>query len=331
MPVLKSSYISPLFLPNGHLQTIYPALFRRTTPVPCHRERVTTADDDFLDLDWTIPVIGSDSLVIISHGLEGSSTSPYILGMKRHLYSLGVNSLAWNMRGCSGEVNKCLRFYHSGETGDLDFVIKYSLDKGKYKRIFLIGFSLGGNITLKYLGEKGNNIPHQLAAAVAISVPCHLASCAQNLARWQNSIYLKRFLKSLRNKIKLKAPYFPSDLDFRNIDRIKNFLEFDNRYTAPLHGFKDANEYWEKNSSSYFLHNITIPTLLLNAANDPFLSKQCFPYAQAEENSNLFLETPDEGGHCGFYKRGNSYYSEKRAGEFIRNVERLSESEILQN
>lgn len=331
MPVLKSSYTSPAFLPNGHIQTIYPALFRKTPPVPFRRERITTSDGDFLDLDWTFPLITSDSLVIISHGLEGSSVSPYILGMKRHLYSLGVNSLAWNMRGCSGEVNKCLRFYHSGETGDLDFVINYCLDQGKFKQIFLIGFSLGGNITLKYLGEKGNSIPHQVAAAVAISVPCHLASSAQNLARWQNAIYLKRFLKSLRNKIKLKATYFPSDLDCRDINRIKNFLEFDNRYTAPLHGFKDAYEYWEKNSSSYFLHNIKIPTLLLNAANDPLLSKQCFPYAQAEENSNLFLEVPDQGGHCGFYKPGNTYYSDQRAGEFISNVERLNQSEILQN
>lgn len=323
MPLVTSKYTAPFFLPNGHFQTIFPALFRKIPVIPNVRERITTADNDFLDLDWSFSQEKTDKLAILSHGLEGSSSSPYLVAMKRYLSSQGMDTVAWNMRGCSGEINRCLRFYHSGETSDLDYVIRHCLSTGRYRQVYLTGFSLGGNVTLKYLGEQGGNLHKEIVASVAISVPCHLASAAENLARWQNSIYLKRFLKSLKNKVKLKAPSFPSDLDITAIDRIKNFLEFDNRYTAPLHGFKDASEYWEMNSSCYFLHNIQIPTLLLNAANDPFLSSECFPRQEGQSSKYFFVEIPDQGGHCGFLQSGSVYYSEQRTAEFFREFGRL--------
>lgn len=319
MPVIDNSeYSAPYYLFSRHLETILPALFRKVGNIFYTRERIFTPDNDFLDLDWSER--GSDTLVVVSHGLEGDTQTGYMKGMIRTLNMEGWDALAWNYRGCSGEMNRLCRFYHSGETKDLDFVLHHAISKNRYRNILLVGFSIGGNITLKYLGEKKEAIHPLVRAAVTFSVPCHLESAARHLTKSFNKVYLRRFLRSLEEKIRAKASVLPGSLSTEGIEKISDFLEFDNRYTAPMNGFRDAHEYWEHSSSLFYLPAIRIPTLLVNAQNDPFLSPECYPVKEAEENPFLFLEMPEKGGHVGFYSRNREgrYWSEARTVEFIR-------------
>ncbi len=318
MPIVpRSSYRAPFLLSNGHLQTIIPTLFRKVDGVIYQREQIATPDDDFLDIDWS--PVGSDRLGVVAHGLEGSSDRAYVRGMVRQLNRQGWDALAWNFRGCSGETNRKLRSYHSGATDDLDTVIQHVLQKDVYQRIALIGFSMGGNIILKYLGEQGSQAPDEIYRAVVFSAPCHLASSADKISRGFSRVYLKRFLRLLHEKIREKMSILPGQLDDAGYKKIKTFPEFDERYTAPIHEFKDANDYYRRSSSLYYLPAITIPTLIVSAANDPFLTPECFPVSEAKENPHLYLEIPDSGGHVGFITVGNDgvYWSEQRALEFL--------------
>ena len=314
MPILTSGFHPPPFLRNGHIQTILPALLPRRLSIAFERERLELEDGDFLDLDWAR--MGKDKLAILSHGLEGCSDGNYNRGMATALNAAGWDVLAWNLRGCGKEMNRLPRSYHSGETGDLGAVIRFAATK--FSRIALIGFSLGGNLTLKYLGESR---PHPaVIGAVAISVPIDLAASARALdQRWSNRIYLRRFIKSLIAKVEAKALRFPDQLDTSWCRTIRTFQEFDDRYTAPIHGFRDAADYWNKSSARQYLDRITVPTLLLNARDDPFLTPECFPFAEAEPHSYLFLETPESGGHMGFIDlaHANELWSERRVVEFL--------------
>lgn len=311
---MTRSYTPPRFLFSPHLETIYPALLRRVSLQPYTRERIATPDDDFLDLDWLTQ--GSDKLVIISHGLEGNTTRAYIKGMARVFFNHGYDVLAWNYRGCSEEMNRQLRFYHSGATDDLNVVTDHAIDRKKYKDLYLVGFSLGGNITLKYLGEK---IPRtEIRKAVAISVPMDLQTSCEKISRPSNWIYANRFLKSLKKKVQTKAARMPG-LDVSGIDRIKTLQQFDDRYTAPLHGFGNAIDYYTRCSSIRFVNNINIPTLIINTLNDPFLSPECFPDAQLKDHRHVQLEILLRGGHVGFaqFNKNGLYWSEQRALSFI--------------
>lgn len=305
-------YTPPFFLFNAHLETIYPSLLRRVSMPAYQRERITTPDDDFLDLDWIKQ--GSSKLMIISHGLEGSSDRPYVRGMARAGHLNGLDVLAWNYRGCSGEINKRLRFYHSGATDDLDVVVGHA--KKVYKEIYLIGFSLGGNVTLKYLGERAAY--PELKRAAVFSVPLNLHTSCLKIAEPSNWIYQRRFLKSLINKVVTKSPFF-HDLDIEGIQALKTLQQFDDRYTAPLHGFPNAITYYEQCSSIHFLNDIKIPTLIVNAANDPFLSKDCYPAEQLREHAFVRFESPNFGGHVGFsqFTKNGLYWSEERALNFL--------------
>ena len=309
-------YIAPSLLFNGHLQTIYPSLFRQV-PVSYQRERIETQDDDFLDLDWLIHP--SDQLVILSHGLEGNSTRSYITGMAQFFFQNGYNVLAWNYRGCSEEVNRQIRFYHSGATDDLDTVVRHALSKKKYTEIHLIGFSLGGNLTLKYIGEQAKELPPQIKKAVTFSVPLDLYHSCLQISRPSNWVYSQRFLKSLKKKVTSKAAK-RSGIDIREINTIKAIIDFDDRYTAPLHGYRNAIDYYQKCSAIYFLDAIRIPALIVNALNDPFLSAECYPTEQVKNHSFVTLETPEQGGHCGFtlFNQKGVYWSELRALDFIK-------------
>jgi predicted alpha/beta-fold hydrolase len=311
----ESHYKPPLFLFSPHLETIYPALLRKVAVQPFIRERIATPDSDFLDLDWLQQ--GSKNLVIISHGLEGNSQRAYIKGMAKVFFENGYDVLAWNYRGCSEEMNRQLRFYHSGATDDLNVVIDHAVDNKKYTSISLIGFSLGGNITLKLLGEKA--IRKEVTKAVAISVPMDLKTSCEKISRPSNWIYSYRFLKSLKTKIIQKASLIPT-LDISGIDRVRTLLQFDNRYTAPLHGFRDAIDYYTRCSSIHFLNDIKIPTLIINTLNDPFLSKECFPSKALENHPFVTLEILLRGGHVGFaqFNKNGLYWSEQRALDFIR-------------
>jgi hypothetical protein len=320
MPLIPSSeYRAPFLLGNAHFQTILPSAFRRVCGGSCQRERLETKDQDFLDLDWSC--VGSPKLAILSHGLEGNSTRPYILGMVRALNRAGWDTLSWNFRGCSGEPNRLIRSYNSGDTRDLDWVVEHALAHARsYEAIALVGFSVGGNITLKYFGEKEATLNSRIKGAVAFSVPCDLASSANHLALVQNKIYMKRFLKLLREKLAAKAHLAAPELSLKGYANIKNFWDYDERYTAPLHGFQSAAHYYEKSSSKNFLAKISIPSLLISAKDDPFLTPQCFPFDEARANHHFFLETPDQGGHVGFmaFNRAHLYWSEKRAVQFLQ-------------
>ncbi len=313
VPLVPSSYRAPAFLPGGHLQTIYPAVFRRVPVVTQRRERLELPDGDFLDLDWAGG--GSRRLVILSHGLEASSRATYIQGMAAALRRRGWDVLAWNCRGCSGEPNRLLRFYHSGASEDLDHVVRHALAVHPAEQVDLIGFSLGGNITLKYLGER--KPAERLHRAVAFSVPCDLACSSRRLSAGSNRIYMERFLRCLRSKLRQKQPRFPDEIDLSGLRGVRDFRGFDDRYTAPLHGFRDAADYWERSSSRSCLPAIRIPALLVNAANDPFLGPGCFPREEARESGTFHLEVPDGGGHVGFYAGGGESWAEARAAEFL--------------
>jgi uncharacterized protein len=314
MPLIEcSEYRPPWWLPGGHLQTVVPALQRRKLPRPFRRQVLDTNDEDSLNLDWL--EAGRSRLAILSHGLEGSSRAPYIRGMASALYTAGWDVLAWNFRGCGGEENRQLRFYHSGETEDLRAVLAAA--PARWQQIALIGFSLGGNVTLKLLGEDPLRLDPRVAAAVAISVPCDLAGSAERLAAPENWLYMRRFLRTLALKVEAKALQHPGAIDPSGARGLRTFREFDDRYTAPVHGFRDAAHYWSESSSVRYLAGINTPTLLLNAANDPFLSPGCYPWAAAAASSSLWLEIPPAGGHVGFPEAGGACWSERRAVAFL--------------
>ena len=318
MPIVApSSYVPPRLLANGHLQTLFPSLLRKVHGVAYQRERIETPDGDFLDLDWT--ATGAGRLAVIAHGLEGDSQRAYVRGMVRALARNGWDAVVWNARGCSGEPNRVLRFTHSGAIEDLQTVISHLRSTRDYEELALLGFSLGGNLTLKFLGERGRELPPCIRRAVTFSVPCDLQSGSHQLAGLANRIYMSRFLRSLRQKIRAKMKMMPGKIDDRDYGQLRTFKDFDDRYTAPIHGFADAEDYWRRCSCRPVLKNISIPTLLINARNDPFLAEACYPVAEAEANPNLHLERPASGGHVGFisFNDRGEYWSETRALAFL--------------
>jgi predicted alpha/beta-fold hydrolase len=277
-------------------------------PTP-QRERIETPDDDFLDIDWYHT--NSNRCVIVSHGLEGNSTRAYVTGMARAFLSAGINVAAWNYRGCSGEMNRQRRFYHSGATDDLGTVVDHVAEK--FDEIFLVGFSLGGNITLKYLGEP--NVHRAIKKTITFSVPIDLYNSCLEISKPHNWIYSERFLRSLKKKVREKAAV-RNDINIDLLDRIKTLKEFDDHFTGPLHGFRDAIDYYTKCSAIHFIKNIQVPTLLVSALNDPFLSPECYP---TEKHANLTTEFTKRGGHVGFalFDQNGLYWSEIRALSFI--------------
>ena len=319
MPIVESSYRAPFGFRNGHVQTIYPALFRRVRAIRLERERITTPDDDFLDLDWHQPR-KSRRVAVISHGLESASRDTGVVAMARAFGEEGWDALAWNYRGCGGEVNRRPRSYHSGATEDLEVVVNHAIGTGRYDTVVLVGLSLGGNLTLKYLGDLGERADPRISASVNISAPCDIASSSLKLQSRSNVIYMRRFLSRLTEKVRRKMALFPDEITDKGLGRMRTFEEFDNAYTAPLHGFADARDYWERASSRPVLPRITVPTLLVNARNDPFLAPQCFPREAALASTALTLEVPESGGHLGFvtFRKGGRYWMEQRAVEFAR-------------
>jgi len=323
MPIVQYAlpFQSPFWLPEKHSQSVFPAFFREVHLGGVKRERVDLPDGDFLDFDWYVKdEIGQRPLLIISHGLEGNSRRHYILGLAKKAIREGFDVLAWNYRSCSGEMNLTRRFYHSGASDDLEFVVQLSLRRGA-KAIYLAGFSLGGNLTLKWLGEKGKNPPDVIRKAVVFSVPLHLSSSSQTLAKLENWMYTNRFLDTLVEKVQQKATRFPDLIDSEKLSRIKTLWDFDEYVTAPLHGFAGAEDYYQQSSSLFYLSAIKVPSLIVNAANDPFLSAECFPKELVESLENVSLEIPAEGGHCGFYPKN---YKEFLWSE-IRGIDWLKE------
>lgn len=318
MPLIENSaYRAPSWLPGGHLQTVFPALFRRLPHVTTRRERLELPDEDFVDLEWAEQ--GRPRLAILSHGLEADTRTDYIQGMAAALVRHGWDVLAWNFRGCGEGPNRLLRMYHSGATEDLHEVITHAIARHPAEMIDLVGFSLGGNLVLKYLGERPAALPPQLHRAAAFSVPCDLACSSRQLALRSNRIYMERFLRKMRAKVRAKNLMFPGQLNLAGLRGIRTFQEFDDRYTAPIHGFRDAADYWVRNSCRQFLPAIRLPTLLVNALNDPFLGSGCYPFEEGAASERFHFEAPAAGGHVGFSPSSGAdeYWSETRAIEFL--------------
>ena len=313
MPVIESDYRPPWHLRHGHAQTILPALFRRVRGIEYHRERLELPDGDFLDLDWS--AARHSRVVVLAHGLEGSSSAHYVTGMARAFNRAGWDVVAMNFRGCSGEPNRLALSYHAGASEDVRMALEHAMRRG-YERAGLVGFSLGGNMILKLLGEYGEHAPAWLIGGVGISVPCHLESACDAMAGPINRPYMIRFLRCLREKLRSKQRRFPKEMDDTGYAALRTFRDFDNRYTAPWNGFRDAVDYWSRCSALGFLPALRRPALLLNAKDDPFLSPQCFPLELAEQSEWLHLETPAHGGHVGFMANGG-YFSEQRAVCFL--------------
>ncbi len=315
MPLINSSAYRPGFLyRNARMATTLPTLLRRVNGVVFVREHMKTNDDDFIDLDcwWQ----GSASTVVLCHGLEGNAHRQYMLGMARAFGSRGWNVVAYNFRGCSGEPNRKSYSYHSGATDDLRQVLAHLEKQGCQARA-LVGFSLGGNLILKYLGEDSGAVLPGIKAAVAISVPVNLAETTKLLAQPGNWPYSKRFLRKLSAKIVEKAPLFPDKIDISLLSGVKSLKDFDDAYTAPLSGFASADDYYSQCSALQFLPSIKTPSLLLSALNDPFLGPGSYPREIAQASEFFHLETPQHGGHVGFHLPGGEYWSEKRAVEFV--------------
>ncbi len=318
MPVLpQPHFTAPFWQFNGHLQTIVPSLFRKIAFKYHQRERLELPDGDFVDLDWHFAQPEKKKLVIITHGLEGDSHRHYVLGMAKLFSENGYDALGWNCRSCSGELNRLPRFYHHGDAKDLRLVIEHTIRKYGYSAITLVGFSMGGSLSLRVVAEFPDEVPMQVKKVAAFSVPCDLLSSVKILSQKTNTIYSTRFLRKLGEKIKAKEKIFPDLISYAGYEKIKHFIDFDNRYTAPLHGFTDAYDFYTKASVKPFLSNIRVPSLIVQALNDTFLTPECVCTEEATNNSFLFLETTDHGGHCGFMLPGSVFsWAELRALEW---------------
>jgi predicted alpha/beta-fold hydrolase len=321
MPLVPVSTYTPVwYLFHRHLETIVPSAFRKV-PGEYTRTRLELPDGDFVDLDWMKSSASkNENLAIISHGLEGNSTRHYSKGMASYFSQRGWDAVAWNCRSCSGELNRLARFYHHGDTGDLGSVVQEAIRLG-YKNIVLIGFSMGGSFALKYLGEQGQNVPREIKGAVGFSVPCDLPTGGRIMDDPGNSFYRNRFLGKLKKKLAEKSKLYPSDIDVTKLAAISSFEEFNNCYTAPLHGFRDSDDFYSQASCKSHLANIAVPSLLVNAANDPLLTPECFPVEIAKASKYLYLEIPQRGGHVGFALGGlKENWMEVRAFEFVGSV-----------
>ena len=295
---MSLSYSSPWWLPGGNLQTIWPSLVTPEPRVSYRRERWQTPDGDFIDLDW-LPWIEGAPLLVLFHGLEGSSQSHYARAVMHAAQKRAWNGCVPHFRGCSGELNLLPRAYHSGDSAEIDWVLKRVVDQYKPARLYAAGVSLGGNALLKWAGEQGE-AAHQLVRAVAsISAPLDLAAAGHALGRGFNMLYTRMFLGSLIKKSLEKLAQHPGLFDPVKLRAARDLYEFDNLVTAPLHGFRDTEDYWARASAKPWLAKIRVPALALNARNDPFLPAPALP-GPSEVSSSVTLEYPAHGGHVGF-------------------------------
>jgi len=315
MPIVTSTYRAPFFFRSGFVSTVYSGLVRRVK-LDQKRERITLSDNDFLDLDWSYANEKTNKVIVLLHGLEGNGQRPYMVGPAKLFNEQNVDAVCVNFRGCSGEHNLKYRSYHSGATEDLVDIVNHLINTKHYSEIYFHGISLGANMILKYLGER-DNVPTEIKGVVAVSVPCDLNGSSIELHSFKNILYHENFKRYLVNRLKIKQSQHTDNLSIKSIKSIKTLRDFDNIYTSKAHGFQDADDYYKQCSSLQFLSNIKVPTLIINALNDSFLSPECFPIKQAKENNNLHLEMPNHGGHVGFIKLNGYYYNETRAVDFL--------------
>ena len=304
-PPSVGPYRAPPWLRGGHAQTIYPLLVAGDVPI-YRRMRWETPDGDFIDLDWIDCAASSlrqTPLVVLFHGLEGSSRSHYARALMRELSRRDWSGVVVHFRGCSGEPNRLPRAYHSGDFAEIDWILRRLRAQQPNRAIFAIGVSLGGSALLNWLGREGRAAGSILSAAVAVGTPLDLALAGRALGRGFNALYTRDFLRSMKRSARAKWASFPGVFDRERMLAATTLYEFDDAVTAPLHGFRDADEYWRRASSRPWLGGVGIPTLVLNAVNDPFVPPQSLP-AQGEVSRQVVLEFPAEGGHVGFFSGG---------------------------
>ena len=318
-----SGFRRAAWLPGPHLGTVYASVARPFPRPPFRRERWELPDGDFLDVDRLDGPRPGAPLLVISHGLEGSSRASYVRGLAAAGVRSGFAVAAWNFRGCSGEPNRLLRQYHSGETGDLAAVVSRLAAEDPARPLLLAGFSLGGNQLVKWLGERGDDLPAAVRAAVAISVPFDLEACASALdgpGFWP-FVYRERFLQPLRRKALRKAAEHPGSIDAGAVRRSRTFAEYDGLVTARLHGFANAQDYWRRCSAARFVAGVRRDLLLLSADDDPLVPAGSIPAAQARDNPCVTLEVTSGGGHVAFVGGtpiGPDFWAEKRAVAFLQ-------------
>jgi predicted alpha/beta-fold hydrolase len=317
------------WIPGGHLQTLWGKFFRRQAPAPTILERWDTPDGDFLELHRLRAERGAPRVLLL-HGLEGTVRSHYAQGLLNEAGRRGWGADLLIFRSCGSEMNRARRFYHSGETTDTAFVLERISREFPDSPLALAGVSLGGNVLLKFLGEKGNDLPPQLKAAAAISVPFDLGRSSGRINRGLSKLYQRFFIKSLRRKAQEKATRFPDLAPAARIAGLRTLEDFDNLITGPLHGFRDAQDYYERSSSLPWLERIRLNTLLLSAVDDPMLPPEVLDEVRdiAKRNPALYLEFVDNGGHAGFITGSVPwrpfYYAEYRVGEFLATQFRAS-------
>ncbi|CED61401.1 Putative uncharacterized protein [Moritella viscosa] len=288
---------------NAHLQTMLPTISRRNLTFPTINERLELEDGDFLDLAWTaLPTVESNKpIVIIFHGLEGSVESPYVKGIMRAVSATGWIGLVMHFRGCSEESNRLLRAYHSGDTSDASYVIGLIAKRYPHAPLFAVGYSLGGSVLTHYLAQTGKQ--SQLLAASVVSAPLLLAESAERIKKGFSKAYQRRLIKRLQASVVRKFEHLDMrtalNLTTKQVKKLNTFVEFDDRVTAPLHGFKDALDYYRQCSSLQFLHKIQTPTLFIHAEDDPFLTKKVIPELK-DMSANILFELSRYGGHVGF-------------------------------
>jgi predicted alpha/beta-fold hydrolase len=323
----SSPYSAPRWLPGGHAQTIYAALLARRSQVAYRRERWETPDGDFVDLDWIEeppdagrqPADAKRPLVVLFHGLEGNSRSQYALGVMAAVRERGMRGVVVHFRGCSGELNRLPRAYHSGDAQEIDWILRRLRAQIGIAPLYAVGVSLGGNALLKWLGESGDDAARVIAAAAAVSAPLDLMASGDALGQGFNLVYARNFLDTLRAKSLSKLERHPGLYDADAVRRSRTLREFDDLVTAPLHGFRNTDDYWTRASSKPGLKNVRVPTLVINARNDPFLPAAALP-GPGDVSAAVTLEQPEEGGHVGFVSGafpGNLGWLPRRLLEFF--------------
>ena len=318
------------WLPGRHAQTLGARFLRwRMGGVELRRERLTLPDGDFLDLDWVWRAGGrkldsESALVIVVHGLEGSAESGYSKELYRALGKRGIAAVGMNFRSCSGEPNLLPRMYHSGETEDLSFVLSGLRERFPGRSLGAVGVSLGGNVLLKYLGEAGESGNDLMQAAAAISVPFDLSVGADFMERGFSKVYRWSLVRRLKKKVRAKATLLKGSVDVEHILETRTFREFDDASTAPLHGFRGAEDYYKRSSSAQYLDKVRVPTLLIHSLDDPFLPASAVPREAANGNSCVECQMTERGGHVGFVEGtpwAPTFWAEQTAATFL--AERL--------
>lgn len=328
---LNRKFIPAWWLPDGHTQTLW-RKFTANDEVLHRRERLDLPDGDFIDIDWCEDFSHSSKsfedcsgIVVIIHGLCGCSSSPYVVALQKRLAKTGKRSVAMNFRGCSGEINNLARAYHSGVSEDLDEVFRSLSAAYPNEKFMFVGYSLGANVLLKWLGEQEPN--ERITRAVAVSTPFQLGECSKALLRGPSRFYGSYFVNRLRNDVIAKMSDFKKrglDEEFGilerlgNLDRISSLMEFDDLVTAPLHGFENADDYYKKCSSAQFLKNIKADTLLIQSENDPLIPASALPSASSL-SAGVTMELSSKGGHVGFISQGKENWLEKRITDHLLN------------